>query len=61
MILNKVKLLYPYCACHTIKEMHSRDATFLIDLMSSTTPACFSTVFDLATIIPTLLKIPNFL
>jgi len=27
--------------------MHSKDATVLIDLMSSTTPACFNTFFDL--------------
>jgi len=29
--------------------------------MSCTTPACFSTFFDLATIVPTLLKVPNLL
>jgi len=28
-----LKPLYPYCACHTKKEMHSRDKTVLIDLL----------------------------
>jgi len=32
--VNQLKLLYPYCAFHTKKkEMHSRDATVLIDLL----------------------------
>jgi len=29
----RLKLLCPYCACYTKKEMHSRDATVLIDLL----------------------------
>jgi len=37
--------------------MHSRDTTVLIDLLLRTTPACFSTFFDLLW----SLKIPNFL
>jgi len=37
-------------------DMHSRDTTVLIDLMSCTTPDCFSTFFNLATIVPTLLE-----
>jgi len=28
---NQLKLLHPYCACHTKKEMRSRDTTVLID------------------------------
>jgi len=31
--VNQLKLLYPYCACHTKMEMHSRDTTVLIDLL----------------------------
>jgi len=31
--VNQLKLLYPYCACHTKKEMHSRDTTILIDFL----------------------------
>jgi len=57
MILNQLKLVYPYCAWHTKKEMHSRDTTVLIDyfdLTSCTIP--FSTFFDLATIVHTLLE-----
>jgi len=42
---NQLKLLYPYCPCHAKKEMHSRDATILIDLLWS--PACFGTFFNL--------------
>jgi len=41
---------------HTKKEMYSRDTTVSLDLMSCTTPACFSTFFNLATIVLTLLK-----
>jgi len=33
--------------CMPKKEMHSRDTTVLGDIMSYTTPACFSTFFDL--------------
>jgi len=40
-----LKLLYPYCVFHNKKEMHGRDTTVLSDLMSCTTPACFSTFF----------------
>jgi len=31
--VNRLKLLHPYCACHTKKEMHSRGTTALIDLL----------------------------
>jgi len=55
MTLNQLKLLYPYCACHTKKEMHSRDTT---DLMLQLVSVLF---FDLATIVLTLLENPNFL
>jgi len=30
---KNLKLLHPYCACHTKKEMHSRDTIVLIDLL----------------------------
>jgi len=26
-VVHGIKLLYPYCACHTKKEIHSRDTT----------------------------------
>jgi len=61
MILNQLKLLHPYCAFPFCYGMHSRDTTVLIDLMSCTTAVCFSTFFKLATIVPTVLKFPNFL
>jgi len=51
MTLNNSKSIKTGCYIPTVcvkKEMHSRDTTVLIDycdLMSCTTPACFSTFF----------------
>jgi len=46
MTSNCNKSIYPYCAFPFWYGMHSRDTIVLIDycdLMSCTTPACFST------------------
>jgi len=52
---KSIKLLYPYCACHTKKEMHSRGTTVYCDLMSCTTSAFFRTFFRF-TMVPTLVE-----
>jgi len=53
--IKTVVYIYPYCAFPFWYDMHSRDTTVLIDfpcdLMSYTTPACFSTFFQ-STMVP---------
>ena len=62
MIVNHCKTIrsvYPYCAQDTIMEMHSRDITLLIVLISWNTPTCFSTFYQCA-MVPTLVENSKF-
>ena len=55
MTVKQSEALYPYCAQDTITEMHSRDITLLIVLLSWTTPTCFS-IFYRCAMVSTLVE-----
>ena len=55
LVVQQVTLI----ATNTQKEEHSRDITLLIDLISYTTPGCFST-FYLCAMVPTLVENTNY-
>jgi len=48
---NQFKLLYPYCECHTKKEINSRDKTVLIDIVMH-----YFITFSWSTMVPILVE-----